>query len=812
MLRLQDSPKQFCLDLLQADTEEQVIHILQGQGYWDDPTVWRAFGDRNDNFSTIGNQSSSADGALVEKIVNAVDAVLMGECWSAGVVPNSPSAPRSISEAVAQFFFGDRSKANTLGQISRWPTQKRREISGRITLAASGSRQNPSFTVVDDGEGQTPEAMPGTILSLDKQNKVDVHFVQGKFNMGGTGALRFCGSNNLQLIVSRRNPHVMSAEVDAPSSHQWGFTIVRRENPTDAKRVSTYTYLAPGPGRGILRFESDAMPLFPVGNDAYSRDTAWGTAIKLYEYKLPGRSHILRGDGLLHRLDILLPGVALPIRLHECRDYGGHEGSFDTTLTGLGVRLSDDRSENLEPGFPTSSTFTVRGQEMTAEIYAFKRAKAETYRKDEGVIFAVNGQTHGNLSKRFFSRRSVRMNRLEDSLLAIVDCSRVNGRTREDLFMNSRDRMEQGEFLRDIEGELESILKENQPLRDLRERRRREDVESRLQDSKPFKEVLESILRRSPALSALFGRQGPLPDPFRAAHIGSGDGYQGRQHPSYFRFRHKDYGETLQRTTAINMRSRITFETDVVNDYFSRGQFSGKAYLKFCGASLLNSQIPDYRLNLNNGVATLSLPFPGSANVDDSFEYELVVQDETMFDSFVNRFVVTAGHSQDSSGGNGGGHQRSDGQNKGNDDTPEGLAIPSPIPVHESEWEIHGFDKNTALKAVFDPLDGEELGGSHTYYINMDNVYLKTELKATRENPDIVKSKWQYGMVLIGMALLRDSSEAVLPNGADQTARNDEDVTPEERAFAATAAIAPVLLPLIEHLGNLSEEEVVEDG
>ena len=165
------------------------------------------------------------------------------------------------------------------------------------------------------------------------------------------------------------------------------------------------------------------------------------------------------------------------------------------------------------------------------------------------------------------------------------------------------------------------------------------------------------------------------------------------------------------------MRSRIAFETDVVNDYFSRGQYSGKAYLRFCGASLLNSPIPDYRLNLNNGAATLSLPFPGSANVGDSFEYELVVQDETMVDPFVNRFVVTVGPNQDSSGGNGGGHQRSDGKNQGNNDTPEGLAIPSPIPIHESEWENHGFDKNTALKAVYDPFDGETIGWkSHLLY------------------------------------------------------------------------------------------------
>ena len=28
------------------------------------------------------------------------------------------------------------------------------------------------------------------------------------------------------------------------------------------------------------------------------------------------------------------------------------------------------------------------------------------------------------------------------------------------------------------------------------------------------------------------------------------------------------------------------------------------------------------------------------------------------------------------------------------------------------------------------------------------NVYLNAELKATKENPEIVKSRWQYGMVL----------------------------------------------------------------
>ena len=510
MLQLEFSPQQKCIDLLRADTEEQVINLLRQYGYWDDPSVWRPFGDKEDNFSTIGNQSANPEAALVEKLVNSVDAVLMGECWVAGMRPNSPDAPRSIPEAVAMFIHNDASKANTLGHVSYWSDQKRREVADRITLAATGTRSNPSITIVDSGEGQSPALMPGTLLSLDKKNKIDIHFVQGKFNMGGTGALRFCGDHNLQLIISRRNPNLKS-DGDIDSSHgQWGFTIVRRENPTDEKRVSTYTYLAPQ-DRGVLRFNADALPLFPTSNRAYIRDTEWGTAIKLYEYRLTGRSNILRGDGLLQRLDLLLPKAALPIRLHECRDYKGHTGSFDTTLTGLSVRLSDDRTENLEPGFPSSSTITISEQKMSLAVYAFKRGKADSYRGRDGVIFTVNGQTHGNISKAFFSRKTVGMNRLEDSLLVVVDCSRISGRRKEDLFMNSRDRMEQGEFLKAIQNALASILRSDPDLRELSAQRRSEDLESKLKDSKPFEEVLRSILQKSPSLATLFGGTGRLP-------------------------------------------------------------------------------------------------------------------------------------------------------------------------------------------------------------------------------------------------------------------------------------------------------------
>ena len=67
-------------------------------------------------------------------------------------------------------------------------------------MIATGQKSKPCYSILDTGEGQTPEKMPETLLSLGKSNKLRIPFVQGKFNMGGTGVLQFCGEKNIQLI------------------------------------------------------------------------------------------------------------------------------------------------------------------------------------------------------------------------------------------------------------------------------------------------------------------------------------------------------------------------------------------------------------------------------------------------------------------------------------------------------------------------------------------------------------------------------------------------------------------------------------
>jgi hypothetical protein len=248
--------KALCLALMKADSEAEVISLLTDAGYWNDKKSWRFYGDYENNYNTIGNQQGRPDAALVEKVVNAVDARLMNECLVRGIDPEGPQAPQSIRQAVAVFFDGDlKPDSPYAGQVKNWPDKKRTETARWLTLSATGAGAktgNPCFTISDQGEGQTPERMPDTFLSLTKSNKLRIPFVQGMFNMGGTGVFEFCGPNGLQLIVTRRNPAILKGKFDHPTDNSGASpssagntrAVARSATPT------TPTWLPSAPTRG----------------------------------------------------------------------------------------------------------------------------------------------------------------------------------------------------------------------------------------------------------------------------------------------------------------------------------------------------------------------------------------------------------------------------------------------------------------------------------------------------------------------------------------------------------------------------------
>lgn len=182
--------------LLLAETAEDIKGIVGEEvlAYWfDKASNWKPYGGRPKNWDTVGNQQANAIGALVELITNGTDAILLRKAKEAGIVDfRGPEAPQSMFDAVKRFF-----PQVVEGRIANLSPAQRTQLAEECVLIGvkRGERVNgryPTYTVVDFGDGQEPDDFPKTFLSLSERNKEGIPFVQGKFNMGSTGSLRFC--------------------------------------------------------------------------------------------------------------------------------------------------------------------------------------------------------------------------------------------------------------------------------------------------------------------------------------------------------------------------------------------------------------------------------------------------------------------------------------------------------------------------------------------------------------------------------------------------------------------------------------------
>src|SRR5260370_40171384 len=144
---------------------------------------------------------------------------------------------------------------------------------------------------------------------------------------------------------------------------------------------------------------------------------------------------VFAGDGRLRRIDVALPELALPVRLYECRPgYKGGPASFATNAMGLVARLERDRGGNMEEQSPIGAGITLDGKQIPLRIYVFLPDKAKQYRTArQGVVFGVNGQTHGTYPIDFFRRTGLGRGYLGRTVLLFAEYSGINGGMREDL-------------------------------------------------------------------------------------------------------------------------------------------------------------------------------------------------------------------------------------------------------------------------------------------------------------------------------------------------------------------------------------------
>lgn len=652
-------------------------------------------------------------------------------------------------------------------------------------------------------------------MSLNKSNKLRIPFVQGKFNMGGTGALRF---SPVQLVVSRRDP-ALPKYGHSTRDAEWGFTVVRRMPPSAGTKSSVYKYLAPVdvPGqtlRGVLSFPADSMPIFPVvtkdTRDAYAKESEYGSLVKLYEYTWQGtKSNIVfSDDGLLRRIDVGLPELALPIRVFECRpEYKGHTGSFETNALGLVARLDRDKAGKLETDDPIFGVIALDdGTQIKLRVYVFKgKDTAKGYRnRASGVVFGVNGQMHGAYSTDFFTRNKVNLSYLADSMLVFADCSAIDGQTREDLFMNSRDRLSVNSLSKQLEAKLESWLNSNGTLKDLQIARRQKAIEDKLAEDKPLNDVLQGLMKNNPILSRLFLLGQNVPSPFPPGGAGKGGSnkgaankFVGKRYPEYFRFKDRTDGEGHRRQAQLTQRTRVTFETDAEDAYFVRDHEPGawnvrhKVNGEWVDAGGWSTTGP------KSGIAHLTFDkLPEGTKVGDTLEYLVEVTDPSRWDAIsveLTLDVVSSG----TGGGGGGGRAKNNNAGKGGSGgAGSTLNLPNITSVHKADWDTHDFDELSVLKVVHAGVPGDPQAPVYDFFINVDNKYLLTSQKERPNNAELLKKQFIYGFVLVGLSLLQEYQKYAPTNG--------ESIG--DYILRTSRALGAILIPMIQSIGNIDED------
>jgi hypothetical protein len=487
--------------------------------------------------------------------------------------------------------------------------------------------------------------------------------------------------------------------------------------------------------------------------------------------------------------------MALPVRISERRNrFSGH--TFETNLAGMAVRLSEDRSKLIEPNFPSSGILQVPCiGEIGVTLYAFTSAEKNRWVGDKPIVLTVNGQTHGVIPKSFFSRDKVNLSWIAEDLLVILDCSRIEGRAREDLFMASRDRLKEGKEQDALKEELAEFLGMHQGLQQLAQKRRDEAIKNAIGDEKPLKDVLGKLIRNSPSLAEIFAPGSAVEKQTGFDWVKVPEKFEGKPFPSFFRL--AGNVDTIEKECPLNSYCLIRYETDARNDYFTRSRNRG--------TFTASHQDLDSSLNLWNGIATYKIRPPSDAKIGDKLVIETQVTDKTQKNPLKSRISVTFVEAiikvkQPSAKRRESGREREAIEGEG--DT-GGIRIPNPIKVRKGDpnWNKYAFTEKTGLRLV-------KQGDNFDALVNMDNEYLRKELAANKRiQADVVENQFLTGLILSSMAIYYTyHSKKQAANGGNGESREDFEQRTFDIISETSEGLALVILPMVNSLGEISKK------
>ena len=573
-------------DLIAQNDEDGVQALLEKLGEDSSEYSWYALGGNENNFGVIENQQASPIAALIEKITNSIDAILMKECLTRGIDPKSSDAPRAMEDALSLFYGND---------LQLWhlaPVRKKQAKT--IQILASGAKPHPCLLIYDDGEGQHPSDFENTFLSILRGNKNEIPFVQGKYNMGGTGAIVFCGKLRYQLIASKRFDH----------SGEFGFTLVRRHALSPAeeltKKNTWYEYLK-------INGEIPHFPITELDVGLSGRKFTTGTLIKLYDYDLPAGARGGLPQEPRRAIDQFLFEPALPIYLVDTPERYPNNTVLEIDCFGLKRRLEGE-NKYIEKRFSVSSDEHDIGH-LKITCYVFKAKVEKQTVKDTkknienqffydgmAVLFSLNGQVHGHYSSEFITR-ALKMQLLKSHLLIHVDCTGLKPAFRRELFMASRDRLKAGDETELLRKRVAEILQKSE-LKEIYDQRKNaitvesgdaKDLLKAFSKNLPFNKDLMRLLNQTFKIEQEGEQKKDKATPSKPKPHKVKEPFKPQRYPSFFRM--KKGGENQVVTIPQGEDKTVSFATDVEDAYFDRAEDPGE----------LKVSILNYRSNETSG-------------------------------------------------------------------------------------------------------------------------------------------------------------------------------------------------------------------
>lgn len=808
---------ELCLRLLACQSEGQVQAVIDSSPELRDPKNWRPLDRRETNFNVTSNQASDGGKALTELMTNMVDAVLMKHAYQRGIDPKSPKAPQTMYEAVDKLIKPlHGGKLVNLDPNDPW---LRDFASKNLVIGVTGAKNKkeglPCYTFADNGEGQRPEDFERTFLSLSEGNKKSIPFVQGKYNMGSSGVLGYCGRKWFKLIVSRR--------FDGESP--WGWTLMRRR-PGDGMPIADYFVLTNG---SIPSFHADVLHPFSKsdGNRYDGLHLRTGTVVKLFDYQIG--SKFLSFKGSREALNENLVETILPFRLLDFRQTpdkkrGGDraEGIDPRPFYGMEyLLLRSHKEEERDESDGHEDDEVVAGEDrifvgkiedpeigkIFISAIKLKRKLPDWLNKTNNRVFhAVNGQVQFKQTRGYLT--SCGFPALKDRVVLIIDASNLSFGAHNDVWKGDREHIRNtivGERYTDL---VTIQIKESEALKKLQQQVAAEEMERAAKSER--NDLFQKLVDADRNLAVLLTDRDPeirLPSAGGKGGEDKGEGkFQGKYSPSFLRIAEKSKALGLP----LNRRRPVAARTDAENGYLDRADNCGRLVVPDNVAARFTISV-----QLHDGRLTVYLePLDGKNEVGDRLTFKFGLQDPAMAGPVEDELTIEILDEEkpqpnpkpktDRKQAGGG-----DGKNKkgdGSDAPTHGL--PRHVLLTKDE-RVVGANKTQKWPDGFCEHDGgaiQDLGEEGLIYqINYDNTY---HLRYRQQQRGDIAREVVTEKYILGMRILMLGYEHALRAMRETSGEGMSEFLDEFRRMAARGA-ASTVLALAENLPKIVDNSSV---